>query len=199
MRTFGKFAVSTAIASMALAAGTANASAVITSITIKNAIPDYLQVAEVQIFSGATNVALSTNGGTAISSSIYDGNSTPQKAIDGVTGGNFYTNTIFHSAGSGSNEFLTINLSAPTSVDSFTVFGRTDCCGGRDSYTYTLYNGEAVVGSGNLVATGDSHSATAQVEAVPEPATWAMLLLGFGMIGFAMRRRSDVRTTVSYA
>ena len=37
------------------------------------------------------------------------------------------------------------------------------------------------------------------VSAVPEPATWAMLLLGFGMIGFAMRKRSNVRTTVSYA
>jgi len=35
--------------------------------------------------------------------------------------------------------------------------------------------------------------------AVPEPATWAMMLLGFGVIGFAMRKRSTVRTTVSYA
>ena len=35
--------------------------------------------------------------------------------------------------------------------------------------------------------------------AVPEPTTWTMLLLGFGMIGFAMRKRSNVRTTVSYA
>ena len=35
--------------------------------------------------------------------------------------------------------------------------------------------------------------------AVPEPATWAMMLLGFGMIGFAMRKRSNLRTTVSYA
>lgn len=30
---------------------------------------------------------------------------------------------------------------------------------------------------------------------VPEPATWAMLLAGFGLVGFAMRRRS--RTTVA--
>lgn len=27
--------------------------------------------------------------------------------------------------------------------------------------------------------------------AVPEPATWAMMLMGFGAIGFAMRRRKD--------
>ena len=35
--------------------------------------------------------------------------------------------------------------------------------------------------------------------AVPEPSTWAMLLLGFGMIGFSMRKRTNVRTTVNYA
>jgi hypothetical protein len=35
--------------------------------------------------------------------------------------------------------------------------------------------------------------------AVPEPATWAMMLLGFGMVGFAMRKRTNIRTTVTYA
>ncbi|WP_260599888.1 PEPxxWA-CTERM sorting domain-containing protein [Sphingomonas endolithica] len=35
--------------------------------------------------------------------------------------------------------------------------------------------------------------------AVPEPATWAMMILGMGAVGFAMRRRSAVKTTVSYA
>lgn len=33
--------------------------------------------------------------------------------------------------------------------------------------------------------------------AVPEPGTWAMMLLGFGAIGFAMRRRSAVRATAT--
>ena len=37
------------------------------------------------------------------------------------------------------------------------------------------------------------------VAGVPEPATWAMMLAGFGAIGFALRRRPKVRTTVSFA
>ncbi len=35
--------------------------------------------------------------------------------------------------------------------------------------------------------------------AVPEPATWAMILIGFGGIGFAMRRRMKLAARVSYA
>lgn len=36
--------------------------------------------------------------------------------------------------------------------------------------------------------------------AVPEPATWAMMILGMGAVGFAMRRRkANVTTTVAYS
>lgn len=34
---------------------------------------------------------------------------------------------------------------------------------------------------------------------VPEASTWAMMLLGVGALGMALRRRNAVRTTVSYA
>lgn len=37
------------------------------------------------------------------------------------------------------------------------------------------------------------------VAAVPEPATWAMMLAGFGMIGFSLRRRRKQAVRVSYA
>jgi hypothetical protein len=37
-----------------------------------------------------------------------------------------------------------------------------------------------------------------QVDAVPEPATWAMMLFGFGAVGFGMRRRKQ-KLSVSYA
>lgn len=35
--------------------------------------------------------------------------------------------------------------------------------------------------------------------AVPEPATWAMMLAGFGLIGAGMRRRTSVKAAVTYA
>lgn len=34
-----------------------------------------------------------------------------------------------------------------------------------------------------------------QIAAIPEPATWAMMLVGMGMIGFAARRRQNVSVT----
>ncbi len=40
---------------------------------------------------------------------------------------------------------------------------------------------------------------TSAAGAVPEPATWAMMILGMGAIGFTMRRRRSITTTVSYA
>jgi hypothetical protein len=44
--------------------------------------------------------------------------------------------------------------------------------------------------TGNLAVAGNiSGNATFTAAAVPEPATWAMMLVGFGGIGFAMRRR----------
>ncbi|RYD27570.1 MAG: PEP-CTERM sorting domain-containing protein [Lysobacteraceae bacterium] len=37
---------------------------------------------------------------------------------------------------------------------------------------------------------------TAQIAAVPEPMTWSLMILGFGLIGGTMRRRS---TKVAFA
>ena len=49
--------------------------------------------------------------------------------------------------------------------------------------------------AGDFVAIDDLQFATTTVPpqggAVPEPATWAMMLIGFGAIGFGMRRRKD--------
>ena len=53
----------------------------------------------------------------------------------------------------------------------------------------------AWIDSGNL--TSWSVQLSGNAGAVPEPATWAMMIAGFGLVGGAMRRRSKVK--VSYA
>jgi hypothetical protein len=41
--------------------------------------------------------------------------------------------------------------------------------------------------------------AAASVGAVPEPSTWAMMLFGFGAVGFSMRRRRTIKLFASHA
>lgn len=61
------------------------------------------------------------------------------------------------------------------------------------SITYSL------VGDSDFAINGLSLSSEVN-GAVPEPGTWLLMILGFGMIGFAMRaRKPKVRMTVSYA
>jgi hypothetical protein len=71
---------------------------------------------------------------------------------------------------------------------------------GWGSGTYQLYSAyddsdEYLI---NTVIDLSSSSMTVSISAVPEPATWAMMLSGFGMIGFAARRRQRVKTTIRY-
>lgn len=40
---------------------------------------------------------------------------------------------------------------------------------------------------------------TSPLAAVPEPATWAMMIVGFGLVGGAMRRRSQQNVTTRFA
>jgi hypothetical protein len=51
-------------------------------------------------------------------------------------------------------------------------------------YGLRLYSGQPAFEVDNVTFSG----------AVPEPATWAMMILGFGLVGASMRRRSSVRT-----
>ncbi len=63
------------------------------------------------------------------------------------------------------------------------------------SYAGSLQGlGDEAWGLNSLTVTGNQFNS-----AVPEPATWAFMIFGFGAIGGAMRRRRNVKLKVSYA
>lgn len=71
--------------------------------------------------------------------------------------------------------------------------------GGQNYYgfaftTNSTFNGFAFETTPNVGITATTNFPAA----VPEPGTWAMLILGFGAVGFGMRRRK-VQTTLRYA
>jgi len=55
----------------------------------------------------------------------------------------------------------------------------------------TDQNGEDSAGTADYIRIFDTNEGT-PTSAAPEPATWAMMVGGFGLIGFAMRRRTRV-------
>lgn len=80
---------------------------------------------------------------------------------------------------------------------------------GATTYTFTGFSWEDTgrnFVSDHIALPGDNtndhlgqFSFTAVNGAVPEPATWAMMLAGFGMIGLGLRSRPKVTTSVAYA
>ena len=70
-----------------------------------------------------------------------------------------------------------------SSVTGTSILGRAATQLGAGTYTLSL--------TGNNPVVGGSYAGTAFITpaAVPEPATWGMMLLGFGGIGFAIRRK----------
>lgn len=117
--------------------------------------------------------------------------------LSGLTAGHAYRLT-FSSAGS---------LVVPAA--SFSVSGlgltTTNFTPGATYSTYNLYfTPTASTGTisfttpanpGNAASALDAFS----ISAVPEPASWALMLAGFGMLGFALRRRSNVRAQAMFA
>jgi len=100
----------------------------------------------------------------------------------------------------GGNYFVSINSANPSVL--FTALTITPLLGGPAVLSYSggptnsinLLPGSFAAGNYHLSFSGTTTSAgpeggTLFFAAVPEPSTWALMLLGFGGIGLAMRRR----------
>jgi hypothetical protein len=114
----------------------------------------------------------------------------------------------YHSHGFGTQSFegftisalidgisTTIYSSPITSFTQLSSLGTINFAGGNVS-SITL-SSKAYVGNAFHDMAGDGFTLNGTVSrAVPEPSTWAMMLVGFGAIGFGMRRKQ--RQTVRY-
>ena len=175
----------------------------------------YIQIGDVSSLQAGSfkNVAHAINGATATASSVYD--TTPNgfggqvsgasNAID-ETYSNHYvgaggtTPGIFHSSNA-DNEFLQIDLADVSDLRNLSIIARGDGLGARDYFQYQLFGADGInstplktgfIDSRLLQNSDKTNGAVNLVSFVPEPATWAMLILGFGVIGGAMRRRKAV-------
>lgn len=169
-------------------------------------------------------VALSTvpaTAATVVQNLTLTGNFTPNAstpAIGSVVFSLNFDNTTSFSSNLGGVSLVSTNLSGPLKIaydakqDKLTLMGgngnvlpgtcffasETFCSFISNISTSPSTNSFQYFDGSNLnFATNVTLVTTGS--AVPETATWAMMLAGFGMIGFAARRRSNVKTTVAYA
>ena len=165
-------------------------------IEIRSSLPTWLQVSEVVATETGTgdDLALMSAGATATSLSNWTGSS-PLNAIDGIAPAPFPN--ISHSGGNGPLEFLLVTLDSPSELDSITLYGRTDCCSGRDIFDLVLrdYNGSVLFQASDLNATGSNdHLVTVYLPntgntPVPEPSTIGLMVTGLLGLGAWRRKR----------
>ena len=91
------------------------------------------------------------------------------------------------------------NVLQPFELDGYTDVLTASASGLTPGATYTLSFNIADVGDANYDSAVFIQGGTIGVDQtpvgdVPEPATWAMMLLGFGVIGSAMRRQRNLST-----
>lgn len=152
----------------------------------------------------------SAYGGASNGNKIVDGGIEVSNIVDGLGTMNISSNNILVDFTSGATfnsasfngwilRDLTDNLSAITGV---TVNGATNMAGFSASNLIWDANSIAVNWQGLTFNSSTQVSLDVtfadSAAAVPEPATWAMMLLGFAVIGMAMRRRQP-ETKVRFA
>jgi hypothetical protein len=106
---------------------------------------------------------------------------------------------------SANNQWIDVAFT-PTSIFAnqtyYLVFSGTSGYGLAGSVNNPYALGQTYANPGYQSFTGFDYAfrtySNTAVAAVPEPATWGMMILGFGMIGAASRSRK-VKTTVTYA
>lgn len=148
----------------------------------------------------ATNIPLTE---TVPGSGVYDGGLVT--AVSSATFTDEYEFTV-PVPGTIASSVITLTITGALSLTSvllnntplgITVNGTTYTASTMPGGVPTGTNPQTLVVSGKLDKTqspSGSYSVNIQYSsAVPEPATWALMILGFGVVGYSMRRRQAVR------
>ncbi len=140
-----------------------------------------LTLAEVQVFSGGTNIAPS---GTATQSSIAFGGE-PKRAIDGNTNGSFGSGTQTHTREDEDHPWWQLDLGSGHPIDSVTVWNRTEENGRYskrlDGFTLTVQDAE--------------HHTLFTKDGIPAPAESVNIPLGGD--GVAAFRRAAIKAALA--
>lgn len=122
-------------------------------------------------------------------------NSTMERLIDAGA----YTLSFYYSARPG---IPSSSNGIDVLLNGLSIYNVTGAGTGSTNWMLNTVNFSlAAPGSLRFAAIGTSDSLGGYLEnvslaaAVPEPATWAMMLIGFGVVGFGMRRRKALQLT----
>ena len=148
-----------------------------------NLVGDYVQnIGDVQVFFNGVQ-----NTGTQ-----YAVNYNPSFGWDNTANATVSTNASL-------NNFLFINSNYPSDLSYTNYFYMRNNGFYSDAYAWNSATGSGgfdyVYPSNPNYSTGIGHWSLTEatpVSAVPEPETYAMLLVGLGLIGFSARRRKDL-------
>jgi hypothetical protein len=155
---------------------------------------DTVQGASPESFGNAATQYLSTVGGatTTIAASSRSG-FRPFDTVSFFLGSIDSYNTVNILSTSGA-----ILASLTGAQLSFTPNGNQDLPTTNRRVTFTRQAGDEQIAGISFTSGQNSLEVENLVFTVPEPSTWALMIVGFGMVGFAMRSRRH-RTTVVYA
>jgi hypothetical protein len=154
---------------------------------------------------GTTNQGTVTILFTSMSDALLDASSGQASITGGIDGtlsqisfdllnGAFFTTALFNLSPQSGNNLGEATFATVTTENNGVVANQTFDLSGNGSNFVGIQAGAGERITGVNISTNGNFESFRQlrlggVSAVPEPTTWAMMLVGFGAVGYSMRRR----------